>query len=102
MNFYLAMSNVSTFLAKEDLETLKLKDQVAIFNEKYKAFDDAVVPLRKSGKTATPQAWIRTRRRAHWSGAAFTALHHLSGEDHVRCCLATLPRVKGLWKDAPP
>ena len=47
MNFYLAMSNVSTFLAKEDLETLKLKDQVAIFNEKYKAFDDAVVPLRK-------------------------------------------------------
>jgi len=51
MNFYLAMSNVSTFLAKEDLETLKLKDQVAIFNEKYKAFDDAVVPLRKSGKT---------------------------------------------------
>ena len=51
LNFYQAMFNVSTFLSKEDLETLKLKDHVAIFNQKDKAFDDAVVPLRKSGKT---------------------------------------------------
>ncbi len=51
LNFYQAMNNVRTFLSKEDLETLKLKDHVEIFNEKYKAFDDAVIPLRKSGKT---------------------------------------------------
>lgn len=51
LNFYQAMYNILTFLNEENLETLKLKDHVAIFNEKYKAFDDAVVPLRKSGKT---------------------------------------------------
>ncbi len=52
LNFYQAMYNVKTFLSKEDLEALKLKDHVAIFDQKYKAFDDAIVPLRKSGKTA--------------------------------------------------
>mgnify|MGYP000875495270 FL=1 len=46
MNFYQAMTNVQLFLSQEDLETLKLKDAAKVFDEKYKAFDAAVQPMR--------------------------------------------------------
>lgn len=46
MNFYQVMTNVQLFLSQEDLETLKLKDAAKIFDEKYKAFDAAVQPMR--------------------------------------------------------
>ena len=46
MNFYQAMTNVQQFLSQEDLETLKLKDAAKVFDEKYKAFDAAVQPMR--------------------------------------------------------
>jgi len=46
MNFYQAMTNVQLFLSQEDLETLKLKDAAKAFDEKYKAFDAAVQPMR--------------------------------------------------------
>lgn len=46
MNFYQAMTNVQKFLEQEDLETLKLKDPAKLFGEKYKAFDEAVQPMR--------------------------------------------------------
>ena len=46
MNFYQVMTNVQLFLSQEDLETLKLKDAAKVFDEKYKAFDAAVQPMR--------------------------------------------------------
>ena len=46
MNFYQVMTNVQLFLSQEDLETLKLKDAAKVFDEKYKAFDTAVQPMR--------------------------------------------------------
>ena len=46
MNFYQMMTNVQLFLSQEDLETLKLKDAAKVFDEKYKAFDAAVQPMR--------------------------------------------------------
>ncbi|PNE26490.1 hypothetical protein BHU11_06790 [Tannerella sp. oral taxon 808] len=52
MNFYQAMTNVQHFLSQEDLETLKLKDAAKLFDEKYKAFDAAVQPMRGNVDTS--------------------------------------------------
>ena len=51
MEFYQAMSNVKTFLAKENLQTLQLEKVAKTFNEKFTAFDEALTPVRKSDLT---------------------------------------------------
>ena len=49
MNFYQAMDDVITYLNKEDLETLKLKDPVKAFSDKFSDFDKIIQPMRESG-----------------------------------------------------
>ena len=49
MNFYQAMDDVITYLSKEDLETLKLKDPVKAFSDKFSDFDKIIQPMRESG-----------------------------------------------------
>ena len=49
MNFYQIMDDVITYLNKEDLETLKLKDPVKAFSDKFDDFDKIIQPMRESG-----------------------------------------------------
>ena len=51
MEFFQAMTNVKNFLAKENLQTLQLEKAAQIFNEKLSAYDEALVPVRKSDLT---------------------------------------------------
>ena len=49
LNFYQIMDNVITYLNQEDLETLKLKDPVKVFTDKFNDFDKLIQPMRSSG-----------------------------------------------------
>ena len=49
LNFYQIMDNVITYLNQEDLETLKLKDPVKAFTDKFNDFDKLIQPMRSSG-----------------------------------------------------
>ena len=49
LNFYQIMDNVITYLNQEDLETLKLKDPVKAFTDKFNDFDKIIQPMRSSG-----------------------------------------------------
>lgn len=49
LNFYQAMDDIITYLNKEDLETLKLKDPVKAFTDKFNDFDKMIQPMRSSG-----------------------------------------------------
>ena len=49
MNFYQAMDDIIIYLNKEDLETLKLKDPVKVFSDKFHDFDKIIQPMRESG-----------------------------------------------------
>ena len=88
MEFYQAMSNVKTFLAKENLQTLQLEKVAKTFNEKFTAFDEALTPFwlfrspqslpalprtcREGGRTeASPQrgeVWQRHSRKTYTGG----------------------------------
>ena len=49
MNFYQAMDDIITYLSKEDLETLNLKDPVKAFSAKFSDFDKIIQRMRESG-----------------------------------------------------
>ena len=79
MEFYQAMSNVKTFLAKENLQTLQLEKVAKTFNEKFTAFDEALTPVRKSDLTQKIQE-LDTQRDNLLSGfsAHLKAFQHFS------------------------
>lgn len=52
MAFFQSMTNIKSFLEKENLQTLGLEQAKKVFDEKYAAFDEALKPLRKSELTA--------------------------------------------------
>lgn len=52
MTFVQVMSNVKTFLAKENLETLNLTALAAAFNSQLSVLEEALAPLRKSENTS--------------------------------------------------
>ena len=65
MNFYQAMDDIITYLNKEDLETLKLKDPVKAFSDNFHDFDKIIQPMRESGlATACSNSTIGATK--HW------------------------------------